>query len=195
MTTDTLFNTREEWLSEAINECRAIFANENAGTIPDGVKVSCGFPLSAKRAKHTSIGECWAPAASAANVYEILISPTVSDAREVMAILVHELVHTLPGCMNHAAPFKRAAERAGLDAPTGKWGATRPGQTFDGLYGDTLAALGAYPHAALNVGERKKQGTRLLKAHCPDCGYTIRLTAKWAAQGLPTCVCGGDFTI
>ena len=62
MTTDTLFNTREEWLSEAINECRAIFANENAGTIPDGVKVSCGFPLSAKRAKHASIGECWAPA-------------------------------------------------------------------------------------------------------------------------------------
>ena len=97
MTTDTLFNTREEWLTEAITECRAIFANENAGDIPAGVKVSCGFPLSAKRAKHTSIGECWAPAASAANVYEILISPTVSDAREVMAILVHELAHIKRG--------------------------------------------------------------------------------------------------
>ncbi len=33
----------------------------------------------------------------------------------------------------------------------------------------------------------KKQATRLLKAVCPDCGYTIRVTSKWAALGLPVC--------
>ena len=27
----------------------------------------------------------------------------------------------------------------------------------------------------------------MLKAECPECGYTIRLTKKWADLGLPTC--------
>lgn len=35
--------------------------------------------------------------------------------------------------------------------------------------------------------EGKKQATRLLKAVCPECGYTIRVTQKWASQGLPVC--------
>ena len=33
----------------------------------------------------------------------------------------------------------------------------------------------------------KKQSTRLLKAECPECGYTIRVSKKWADLGLPTC--------
>jgi hypothetical protein len=53
------------------------------------------------------------------------------------------------------------------------------------------------PHAALNinwkaVGKPRKQGTRMLKAECAKmvetddpqpCGYTIRLSAKWASFG------------
>ena len=27
----------------------------------------------------------------------------------------------------------------------------------------------------------------MLKAECPKCGYTIRLTKKWADLGLPSC--------
>src|SRR3989441_1526720 len=37
----------------------------------------------------------------------------------------------------------------------------------------------------------KKQSTRLLKAECPECGYTIRLTKGWADLGLPTCPTDG----
>jgi hypothetical protein len=33
----------------------------------------------------------------------------------------------------------------------------------------------------------KKQSTRMLKAECLECGYTIRLTKKWADVGLPSC--------
>ena len=33
----------------------------------------------------------------------------------------------------------------------------------------------------------KKQSARMLKAECPECGYTIRLTKKWADVGLPSC--------
>jgi hypothetical protein len=36
----------------------------------------------------------------------------------------------------------------------------------------------------------------MLKAFCPSCGYTVRLTSKWAALGLPTCPLDGDeFTL
>ena len=37
----------------------------------------------------------------------------------------------------------------------------------------------------------KKQSTRMLKAECPECGYTIRLAKKWADLGLPTCPTDG----
>lgn len=36
-----------------------------------------------------------------------------------------------------------------------------------------------------------KQSTRLIKAACGDCGYTIRVTQKWLEQGNPGCPCGG----
>src|SRR5919109_3178501 len=71
-----------------------------------------------------------------------------------------------------------------------------------------LPQLGQYPHGAITgsgeilvpptePGDKpvilrhddrpKKQSTRLLKAECPECGYTIRLTKRWAALGLPSC--------
>jgi hypothetical protein len=37
----------------------------------------------------------------------------------------------------------------------------------------------------------KKQSTRMLKAECPECGYTIRLAKKWAEVGLPSCPSDG----
>ena len=37
----------------------------------------------------------------------------------------------------------------------------------------------------------KKQSTRMLKAECPECGYTIRLSKRWADMGLPSCPTDG----
>lgn len=34
---------------------------------------------------------------------------------------------------------------------------------------------------------RKVQSTRLLKACCTSCGYTVRVTKRWADKGLPVC--------
>jgi hypothetical protein len=35
---------------------------------------------------------------------------------------------------------------------------------------------------------RKKQGTRLIKCECPECGYIARVTAKWLDEaGAPIC--------
>lgn len=38
----------------------------------------------------------------------------------------------------------------------------------------------------------QKQTTRLLKAVCPKCSYTIRLTRKWMEKGLPLCPVDGE---
>jgi hypothetical protein len=40
----------------------------------------------------------------------------------------------------------------------------------------------------------KKQGTRLLPATCPDCGYHLWTTKKWASQGTPICPVDGNYT-
>jgi uncharacterized Zn finger protein (UPF0148 family) len=56
--------------------------------------------------------------------------------------------------------------------------------------------LGAYPHGELSYSDRKVQGTRMIKASCPHCGYTVRLTNKWLTFGLPICPQDGEtFTI
>ncbi len=52
-----------------------------------------------------------------------------------------------------------------------------------------LKKAGPLPHKQLTAYRtKKKQGTRLLKAYCEECGYTVRVTAKWLeASGAPFC--------
>lgn len=186
-----LHSTREDWLLAAVVALTPAFAAQGL-TVP-AVRVSCGFPSNAKRSG--AIGECWSAKASNDRTVEILVSPTVDQPRAVLEVLVHELVHAC-GHMNHGARFGKACMMMGL-MPTGSsWKSTKGDSTFDTRYQAVLSGLGAYPHAKLNMrAEVKTQATRMLKALCPSCGYTIRLTAKWAATGLPTCPCGDSFTL
>lgn len=41
----------------------------------------------------------------------------------------------------------------------------------------------------------KKQTSRLLKACCTDCGYTVRVTAKWLEVGKPHCPLHGAMEV
>ena len=189
---DTLFSTREEWLTSALAELRPVF-DANGLTLPDRIRVTCGFPSTASRSG--AVGQAWASTASADQHFEILISPVLDDRTEVLATLIHEAVHTIPGCMNHGRPFGSAAHRMGLVQGKREWRDSVAGPTFGQTYDALIESLGAYPHAALSMGDRKKQATRLLKAQCGVCGYTIRLTQKWANVGLPVCTCGGNFHI
>jgi hypothetical protein len=183
---EKIYATREEWLTAAVEELRAVF-DAKAAPVAANIRVTCGFPLTAKRSG--SIGECWADTASADKVMEIMISPTLADAYRVMDVLVHELCHTTAGAMNHGVNFKKAADAMHLLPSAGKAGykATTGGDVFKAAFSDIIDSLGAYPHGALTVSNRKVQTTRMLKAVCPCCGYSIRLSAKWAAQGLPSC--------
>jgi hypothetical protein len=177
---------REDWLSAAVSELRPFF--EAVGKpLPANVRVTCGFPSNAKRSG--AIGECWADTASADKTFEVLISPVLDDPTKVFEVLVHELCHATAGAMNHGVNFQKVANLMHLaPSPTkAGWKATGKAATFDSVYGEIIKSLDAYPHAALSMTTKKTQGTRMLKAVCPSCGYTVRLTSKWAALGLPSC--------
>jgi SprT-like family len=179
-----MYKTREEYLTAAIGEVRPIFAAEGL-TLPARIRVACGFPSTASRSG--AVGQCWADTASADGHIEILISPVLDDPSRVMDVLIHELCHATPGAMNHGRAFGLAASRMGLVQAASSWKATIAGPEFQTLYGAIIQSLGPYPHASLAAGGPKKQSTRMLKAACPRCGYTVRLTAKWAGLGLPIC--------
>jgi hypothetical protein len=190
------YATREEWLTAAIEELRPVF-DAVGRPVPKRIRPACGFPLGSKRSK--AIGQCWADSASADKTIEILIAPTLADPVEVFEVLVHELCHSTAGAMNHGLKFAHVASVMGLMAVgTGKeeWKSTKGDASFLPAYAGMIDGLGAYPHAALTFSNAKKtQGTRMLKACCPSCGYTVRLTQKWADQGLPTCPCGDDLAL
>lgn len=183
--------TREEWLESAA----ALLAVQRFGSIGVTVpktRVSVGFPKGARGGKATSIGQCWSPEVAGDKLHHVFVSPVVSDPVKAVATLAHELVHASVGLKaKHGAGFKRVAEGIGL---TGKMTATVPSDGFASwVHGSVLAALGPYPQPTFEPDQMTtpKQGTRLIKAVCPDDGCTIRITKKWIDDiGVPVCACG-----
>jgi hypothetical protein len=155
-------------------------------------------------------GECWHSSASTDKVFEILITPDQHEPIQVAAILAHELAHAAAGFKHkHKGDFAKCVAALGLVRP---FTSSVPGPEFAALVQPFLAELGPLPHAPLqfrrqsggiNPGAgdgadgdedggssnmKKKQTTRMLKATCQveldgePCGYTVRLSKKWALK-------------
>jgi len=76
---------RENWLMQAVGELRPVF--EAAGhPLPDSVRVTCGFPSTARRSG--TLGETWSPADSADGATEIMVSPVLAAGPDVLAVLL-----------------------------------------------------------------------------------------------------------
>ena len=174
-------DTREGWLSHGLSLAAPRFAAAGFPLPPD-VKVACGFAPGARGGK--ALGVCISPKASAAGVTEMFISPTVSDALTALGVLIHEAAHAAVGVeAGHGPKFKAACAAVGLE---GKATEAMPGSSLKAwLSAEVLPMLGAYPHAAVDLNARKKQGTRMIKLVCPETGYTVRTTKKWLEFGLP----------
>ena len=187
-----MYSSREDWLQSAVAELRPVF-DSHSFPLPEKIRVTCGFPSSRAKSNHKNIGEHWSPSASQDGTHEILISPVIDDVFDVFGILVHELCHAATDGDGHGREFAKIARAMQLE---GKLTATTIGQDFKDTFESLVSGLEEYPHARLNVSGRKVQKTRMLKASCPVCGYTIRLTSKWANLGLPSCPQDGSiFTI
>jgi hypothetical protein len=180
------YATREAWLQDAAAELSPMIESASGHTLPANLRVACGFPSTFRRSG--ALGETFAPKDSADGATEILISPTLSNPSEVLAVLARQLMMTVAS----GAALSRAYAAAGID----------PGKTNEvpaigtcPMISVLVTALGEYPHAELSLADRPKAPTRLLKGLCPTCGYTIRLSAKWAQKGMPTCICGDTFNL
>jgi hypothetical protein len=182
-----MLKTREEWLKHLAQLLASVFS-KSGYQIPANVRFSCGWSGGGSRA--TRIGECWHSKASADGHFEVFISPALSDPIRVAGVLVHELVHTVVGIeAGHGPAFRACALSVGLEGPMR---ATTPSEALSGILAHLTAQIGPYPHATLSASDRptKKDTTRLLKVACPECGYTVRVTAKWLLVGFPVCPCG-----
>ena len=189
---------REAWLHDVTRSLDGWF--RTAGyPLPVDLRISCGFPSKrALSANNRRIGECWSPICSADKSVEIMISPVLSDPIRVAGVLAHELIHAAVGVeVGHKGPFRKLAKKIGLE---GQMTATTEGEAFKRLIAPILEGVGPYPHAALDARGRssgpKKQGTRLVKASCGECGYTVRITRTWIDQvGAPHCPEHGEMDV
>jgi len=197
--TDNALANRERWLEtvgeQMIPHILAAAEQVTASPVDCGPwRVSCGWPSKGglPGSKRRVRGQCWDAGCSGDAHAEIYISPVESDAREVADILAHELIHAVLGtAIGHKRPFPQIAAAIGLE---GRPTSTHAGPAFWDWAGDIIAAAGEYPHAALSPSARGKVAkTYLLKAACPVCDYTVRITAKHAANGLPLCPVCSDY--
>ena len=183
--TNENINNREQWLLSATDELKALF--KQAGeTVPNDVKVSCGFPLGFRAgSKHQAIGVCHPRSHSESGVNEIFINPNQDDSLRVLDVLVHELIHAIDDCQSgHGAPFRRIALAVGL---TGKMTATVASPELEEKLKVILEKLGEYPHAKIQA-VKKKQSTRMIKHVSEnDCGAIIYASRKQSEENPMMC--------
>ena len=181
---------REEWLINAVEELRPLFADAGY-PLCQRIRVSCAFPTTHTRSG--ALGQAFPDGASADRALEVMIAPSLDQPRDVFAVLVAQLAHATNGAMSHASVAYQAAAAAMHLEPAGiNWRVTRPNGAFEAAFGQIIDSLGPYPHAALSAERPKTQGTRMLKAVCPTCGYIVRVSNRWASKGLPVCGIDGD---
>lgn len=207
----TSTNNRETWLFELAEFMKPKF--ESLGFPIPPFRVGTGFTSGGQYCN--AGGECWNKTVSADGHYEIFIMPDRIDVMEIAGILCHELIHAAVGFeCGHKGNFAKMCDKLNLLRP---YTATTAGPLFSQWVEGELARLGPIPHAALKFersrtrravatesesapqtddekpssNSKPKQTTRLLKACCGTCGYTVRISKKWALQlGAECPACG-----
>jgi hypothetical protein len=216
--------TRELWLEQAIEiYWRAKFA-EVGFPLPERHHVSVGFGHGAKRESKYINAQCWSRIASKDGINHIFISPQVGDTAEVLALLGHELAHAAldsdEGIQDgHTGRFAEIMTRLGFEGPMTS---TAASDMLAMELFTVAAALGDYPHGALDVdaaripvqtpetvpaggGAKIRTGPptqtnrhvllKCTESECPCKGYAVRTSQRWIAVGLPSCPMGHQMQI
>jgi len=184
------YATRDEWLTAAVNMLNAdVFEPAGIERLNASWRIACSWPGGGSARKR--IGECWPSGSSDDATREMFISPAEDDPLEVLGIVAHEMIHAIDDCEHgHRGPFRTMALAIGLE---GKMTATTSGPELTVKLEKISQALGPYPHAKINLQDRKKQTTRMIKIVCLDdeCGCILRGSRTALLNtGLPTCGCG-----
>lgn len=180
--------TREQWMLNAIN----ILGKEKffpLGYKFNKLRVSVGFPDTKK-----AVGQWWRPETTEDNHANIFIHPGKGDPVEILDILVHELCHDACGAKaGHGPIFKKCAHAVGLE---GKMRSASANKELLAYLKKLAAKLGKFPHSALKKGAKgptPKQGTRMIKMECGNCGFICRASmSKILETGAPFCACSKE---
>ncbi len=180
---------RQAWLEDATRDLRKHFT-ACGYTVPDKLRVSVGWPKGSRGGNKT-IGQCWSDTVCTDKHFETFISPALRDGDQIFGVLAHELVHATVGLkVGHKGAFKHCATTIGLE---GKMTATTNGPAMAERAKAFITKHGKYPAGAIVSDKgRVKQGTRLIKCECSECGYIARTTAKWIENGTPLCPCNSE---
>jgi hypothetical protein len=184
------FQTREEWLTAAVEMFRPMFLTRANAAIPSVVRVSVGFPAGASVNK--VIGQCLSTLVTKDKNHQVYINPILDNATDVLKCLSHELIHTVVFEDGHKSKFQRIFKALGHEGTALSIGVGE-------LYGIELATmadeLGEYPHSGVVleeyvtptgrtkkriVGGPKIQTTRQIKVYCEneDCGFQYYTSSK-----------------
>jgi len=176
---------RESWLTAAADK---ILADLISPALRHGVpswpfKVSVGFPPNTRPGSKT-LAVCCTKESSAAGYSEIFVTPQLDDSLEILAALVHELIHYTDNCESgHKGHFERVARAVGLEGPLT---ATHASLDLKVELYEIIDALGEIPHAKLDIQAlaANKQSTRMLKVTCSNtaCGFMFRASQTQIAK-------------
>lgn len=182
--------TREEWLNAAVGMLNHLIATDTELTPASKIQVSVGFPRNDR--KGLIEGQCYSKAASKGWT-NIFVAPTLGTARQVLPIMLHELIHAADDNRHwHSGAFRKAWRQLGFQ---GNVSESDPGPALRGRLLKIAMELPAYPHHPIDpeYDVVKPQNTRMILLKCPTCGYKIRAARKWIDTGLPVCHDGATF--
>jgi hypothetical protein len=175
-----MYKTREEWLEASVEELRERFFIPYEVELDAKISVSTGW--TSKGSKTNRIGECWPPEVTKNGSTHIFITPTLLDPIEVLATLLHELVHASLRCEHgHGKPFVKIIRKFGLE---GKPKATYAAENSDCWHRLKAVAdkMGEYPHDSIRVPSKqmKPRGLssqmKFRSQHNPE--YIVRIAQK-----------------
>lgn len=187
--------TREEWLNKAVDELRPLFKPDY--TVPE-VRISIGFPPKGGLSKRRVLGVCWKAECATDRIVQIYINPTIVEvggSQVVLSVVAHELVHAC-GISGHGKDFAKCGNHIGLE---GKMSSSVAGPLLLSNIDAIEKKLGKFPHAPLvptaNLSGLKPDKCRMYKCECTECGYTVRVSAKWIEVATPKCpVCDEELS-
>lgn len=132
---------RSVWLGQAVRELRPYFRRHGV-RLPTQVVVGSGVCWEPAPAAGRVLGQCWRDSGDKGAPL-IRIARHVTEPRQILPVLVHELVHAAnPGDNSHGPSFAQRARLVGLVGP---WHATAAGPVLAKDLRALARRLGPYP--------------------------------------------------
>lgn len=178
-------STRIRWLEKAYQSLREELLPE----APEKINISFGFPSQGHlRSKYKTIGEHWSGFTDGSF---ISLHPLLGmDPVNMLAVLVHEMIHSAFPEDGHRGKFPKTAKRVGL---VGKMTATVPGHDLLQRLNSLNIELGPFPPGSGDLVKTRKQSTRLIKLVC-QCSRILRASRDEIKRGPVICsLCNGHY--